>query len=316
MVRTWSLPDGIEPTIESHEKHAVVKVEPAATLFEPEDEVKLSFADLIPSAEVRQERRYGKPYSGQWHVNILAALRDVDFSPEDLTPSLIRGYMETLKSKGLACKTILDRFSLLSGLITSAIKSGYRSDLRNAFKEVDYATRVSKHLYTATDEDYEAVKEVLPTWPYNQQLAIELMVSSGLRIGELVSRSREDLDGQWLQIQAIDTWLSKNDSSIREVPVPRDLADRLVSGWPEKWPVGQTLRTRIKTVNPELGNHSFRHGLKRVSRKVILDSVMTERLLRHSHGNEMESTYGGSAWPRESLLAGAQKIWNELGWWD
>ena len=60
---------------------------------------------------------------------------------------------------------------------------------------------MSKHLHTATDQDYEVVKELLPTWPSNQQLAIELMVSTGIRIGELVSRRSEDLlDGQWLQI--------------------------------------------------------------------------------------------------------------------
>tara|TARA_B100000029_G_scaffold439156_1_gene455524 strand:+ start:44 stop:190 length:147 start_codon:yes stop_codon:yes gene_type:complete len=34
-------------------------VVPAATVFEPEDLIKLSFADLIPIAEARQLRRTG-----------------------------------------------------------------------------------------------------------------------------------------------------------------------------------------------------------------------------------------------------------------
>ena len=214
---------------------------------------------------------------------------------------------------GYAPKTIQLRCSSLSGLLTAAVKTGFRRDLENGFSLVDYTTKAVKSHATATDEDLSLIKGLVQSLPKEQELALLIELYSGCRTKEVSDRVRDDLvvDGAgigWLTVSE-----GKTDASNRPVPLPEALTAELVKHWPKRWPHGGTLNKKLKAgVRPEITNHSLRHAQKRLHRVAGLDSVLSEALLGHELGTEnkaaLEKVYG-DGFPKEQLLEGARKVW-------
>ena len=80
-----------------------------------------------------------------------------------------------------------------------------------------------------------------------------------------------------------------------------------------KWPSNTYLNEKVKCAGREITCHSLRHGWKRLSREVGLDSVLGEAMLGHSLKG-LEGTYG-DGFSVEALRRGAEKVWTPLDDW-
>ena len=280
-----------------------------------DDQIKrLDWNDLIREAEARRKQKEGKVYKPAWHEATGIAIRDCPFGPTQATPENIRLWIKAMQDRGYAPKTIQLRCSSLSGLLTAAVKTGFRRDLENGFSLVDYTTKAVKSHATATDGDLALIKGMAPTLAKEQELALLIELYSGCRAKEVTDRVRDDLevDGAgvgWLMVSD-----GKTDASNRPIPLPEDLTAELVKHWPKRWPHGGTLNKKLKAgVREEITNHSLRHAQKRLHRVAGLDSVLSEALLGHELGTEnkavLEKVYG-DGFPRAQLLDGARKVWH------
>ena len=279
-----------------------------------EEQIKrLDWNDLIREAEDRRKQREGKPYKPAWHEACGIAIRDCPFGPTQATPENIRLWIKAMQERGYAPKTIQLRCSSLSGLLTAAVKTGFRRDLENGFSLVDYTTKAVKSHATATDEDLSLIKGMAPTLPKDQELALLIELYSGCRAKEVKDRVRDDLEVDGAGIGWLTVSDGKTDASDRPIPLPEELTAELVKHWPKRWPHGGTLNKKLKAgVREEITNHSLRHAQKRLHRVAGLDSVLSEALLGHELGTEnkaaLEKVYG-DGFPRAQPLDGARKVW-------
>ena len=275
---------------------------------------RLDWNDLIREAEARRKQREGKAYKPAWHEACGIAIRDCPFGPTQATPENIRLWIKAMQDRGYAPKTIQLRCSSLSGLLTAAVKTGFRRDLENGFSLVDYTTKAVKSHATATDEDLALIKGLAPALPKEQELALLIELYSGCRAKEVTDRVRDDLEVDGAGIGWLTVSEGKTDASNRPIPLPAPLTAELVKHWPKRWPHGGTLNKKLKAgVREEITNHSLRHAQKRLHRVAGLDSVLSEALLGHELGTEnkavLEKVYG-DGFPRAQLLEGARKVWH------
>ena len=310
-VTVWdipSLPDG-----SNDYENATAKTVQWSEVAENDDLIRtLEWGDLVKEAEKRRLRRTGKPYSDAWREGAQTAINGCPFGPEHATPENIRGWIDAMDEEGLAPKTIQQRCAALSGLLTSAKKTGFRQDLVNGFSGVDYTTKVVTHHTTAEDSDYVSlINGLAPTIPDDQRLCLLALAYGGMNIKEMQDRKLEDLEVDERGIGWLSIYKSKTDARTRVIPLPAELTRELQAKWPKAWPHSSTLNRRTK----EITNHSWRHGFKRLSREAGVDPVLTEALMGHEIGREnrlvMESTYG-SSYPKEPILKGAQQIWDYI----
>ncbi len=96
------------------------------------------------------------------------------------------------------------------------------------------------------------------------------------------------------------------------IPIPPELCNEL-AGFDFKWPRVDVVNKKLKTINPELPSHSFRHGLVRLNRDLAGDADVMESYVGHSLKG-MKATYGdgfGIDRFREVL----EPVWSQLNEW-
>lgn len=68
----------------------------ASELLEPEQLRGFNWLDLAREAEQRKRRREGTPYSDGWHKDLQHSIKSCPFSPDEITPQLIRDWIVQL----------------------------------------------------------------------------------------------------------------------------------------------------------------------------------------------------------------------------
>ena len=99
-----------------------------------------------------------------------------------------------MEAQGLEGNTIQQKCTLMSGLITTCIKSGMLAGQRNPFDDVDYAAGEANHIPTAQEADYRALKDLLPTLDPRFRIPILIQTYCGTRISEVRRCNRDDFD--------------------------------------------------------------------------------------------------------------------------
>ena len=278
----------------------------ASEILEPDQLRETNWFDLVREAEAKWKRKNGAGYSSSWHINIQKAIKACPYeSPLKLTPKQLHVWVKQMQDQGLAPKTIQGRCALLSGLLTNSIKSGLLTGHVNPFTQIDYSTKVVKSHVTPGPANYQQLfKADLPKAAW---LPLYLMAYTGLRVGEVQGISKSDVSSSSITVRD-----GKTESSNRTLPIPSWLINELNS-WSYEWASNTYLNEKIKCAGAEITCHSMRHGWKRLSREVGLDSVLAEAWLGHSLKG-LEGTYG-DGFSTEALRRGAEQVWQVLDGW-
>ena len=296
----------------------------ASQIANPEDLRGIRWRDLVAEAvAVRKRKKNGQDYSDAWYENVRIALDKIPFEFEEATPQAIRSWVLSMQKEGLGGRTIEINCSYFRSLTNTCIRSGMLDGQTNPWSMVDFSSdpEEQKHIYTATEADYRGLKELLSGLENYHRIPILLQVFLGTRISELQRRKPEDfdLDARTMSVVRDDEkgQRVKNRHSIRTVPLPEWLCEEMKS-WDYKVPAsGETLNKRLRTVNPELTSHSFRHGLIRLNRDLGGEPMVIEAATGHkikTGGSDMSSIYG-DGFSVDSMRRALEPIWNQIEEW-
>lgn len=266
----------------------------------------IGWQPLVREAEAVRQRKKIDGYSDSWHRNVRIALKQVPFTLDQVDPAAIRGWMQTLQKEGASGLTIASKCSLLSGLITTCIKSGLLAGRTNPFDLVDYAAGEADHIYTVVEEDYGGLVSLIPELLDRQLIPILIQAYCGTRISEVIKRKREDFD---LEEGTMQIYLAKNKSCERTIPLPTRVVELMRKFDFDGWGSTAHINKSLKQVNPELSSHSFRHGLTNLGRDLQIHPDPIEAMLGHSLGGQ-KSTYGDGYSP-EALKTAVAPAWQD-----
>ncbi|KGG25560.1 MULTISPECIES: tyrosine-type recombinase/integrase [unclassified Prochlorococcus] len=282
----------------------------------------INWDKAIEIAAKRHQRKRGGEVSKSWKENVEAGLRAlparaVKAGPLSVKTADVREMVERMEAQGLSPLTIACRASGLSNLISSLIKGGFTDDeFTNPFDRVDTSAASTRHLYKAKPEDYQYMWAQRGNLAPRQRAILQLLIFSGVRIGEALNCT---IETNKLIIRPTLDWKPKNKASIREVPIPEELAERtkgiLVKSKGVVEVHAQTFRRHFNKLRPhdELTPHSFRHGYRTAARLAGAEEFTVERILGHFAGSQMSMTYG--QYPEELLRREAEKVWKVLDSW-
>lgn len=300
-----TLPDG-----SNDYANAKARAITASEVLEPEQLRGMTWLDLAREAEQRKRRREGTPYSDGWHKDLQQSIKSCPFNPEEITPQLIRDWIMQLEGKDLAGKTIELRVGRLAAVYNACIKTGLLAGRANPFLQVDFQSFAQNHLETALEEDYRKFFELSSTWPREQRLVHEMQIYMGFRVSEVVGTDRSAFDPE---AGTFTTGVKlRRGEPKRTLPLPPSLVQEL-KDFNFDWCKAGVINKRLKLIRPELSSHSWRHGWKRLSRDVGMDSVKGEFFLGHSLRG-MEGVYG-DGYSTESLRECAEKVWQRVDTW-
>ena len=87
---------------------------------------------------------------------------------------------------------------------------------------------------------------------------------------------------------------AKNRASVRTIPLPPKVLEFLKQFPFEKgWGTASQINIRLKSINPELTTHSFKHGITDLGRSNQMDPAHIEALLGHRLSiSQMSNVYG------------------------
>ena len=296
----------------------------ASQIAEPEQLRGIRWRDLVNEAiAVRKRKKNGQDFSPGWYSNVQIALDKIPFEYEEATPQAIRAWVLAMQKEGLSGRTIEINCSYFRSLINTCIRSGMLDGHSNPWSLVDFSSdpEEQKHIYTATEADYRGLKELLSKLENYHRIPILLQVFLGTRISELQRRRPEDfdLDARTMSVVRDDKkgQRVKNRHSIRTIPLPVWLCKEM-EAWDYKVPAsGETINKRLRTVNPQLTSHSFRHGLIRLNRDLGGEPMVIEAVTGHrikTGGSDMSSEYG-DGFSVDSMRTALEPIWKQLEAW-
>lgn len=316
-VKVWDVPHGMEMTIENLDKHGFERETTWDQVANHEDEIlrpkATDWLDLVREAESVLKRKHKKTYSASWHRNVAIAIRQCPFTLQEASPVTIRGWIKSMEAEGKSGLTINSKCSLLSGLVDTCIKSGLLAGQTNPFNLVDYTAGEANHIPPAEEQDYRGLKELVPTLDVRFQLPILIQAYTGCRISEVRKRKAEDFDLEAGTMEVV-VGTAKNKASERVIPLPPVVVD-LLRGFDYRWPTEPYINDQIRTINPELSSHSFRHGLTKLGRDLQSNEIAIEAMLGHrlSH-SDMANRYGGK-YGAEAMRKAVAPVWEQLDEW-
>ena len=228
-----------------------------------------------------------------------------------------------MQKEGLGGRTIEINCSYFRSLTNTCIRSGMLEGYANPWAQVDFSSdpEEQKHIYTAVEPDYRGLKDLLSKLEAYHRIPILLQAFAGTRISELQRRKPEDFDLDACTMSVVRDEKKgqrvKNRHSIRTVPLPPWLCEEMKS-WDFKVPAsGETINKRLRTINPELTSHSFRHGLIRLNRELGGEPMVIEAATGHkikTGGSDMSSVYG-DGFSVEAMRKAMQPLWQQLEAW-
>ena len=109
---------------------------------------------------------------------------------------------------------------------------------------------------------------------------------------------------------------AKNKASVRTISLPPKVV-RLLKQFPfEKgWGTASQLNIRLKSLNPELTTHSFRHGITDLGRSNHVDTAHIEALLGHRLSISQMSNFYGQGYDPEILRSVLKSVWKQIDTW-
>ena len=248
--------------------------------------LSLNWPELVDVHAETIARRRGEPLSQSWFKaarQAVSRVLEVNESPDSITKEEIRALMEQLRTKGLSDKTISVQFGVLQSLIQTGMEEDKLTLAANPFRSVRFsASTKEQDRYLPFD-----LKTQLPVLLTEAEHAwiFELLCTTGLRIGELLNRRQQDIQGQMLVIGKTPDWKPKTKSSYRRVPIPLHLLGHLKDLIPVSSPGAweQRLRPQIRNLfdNKQLVIHSCRHTFKSIARKVGMPSDVSDEIDGH-----------------------------------
>ena len=244
------------------------------------------------------------------------AIKQCPFELVNATPEAIREWIDQMQDSGLSGLTINSKCSLLSSMVAKCMKSGLLRGLAmNPFDGADYSAGEAEHIYTAVEQDYRHLSSLLPKLLDRQLIPVLIQTYCGTRISEVRGRKREDFDLEAGTMQvAVGT--AKNRVSERTIPLPPQVVELLKKfDFEKEWGSADYINRRLKTINPELTTHSFRHGITDLGRNNKVDPAHVEAMLGHRLSvSQMSNTYGQGYDP-ETLRQEILPVWEQLNSW-
>jgi integrase len=286
----------------------------AQALFQRQ--VPVIWNDLIREVERIRKRKNLSPLSASWHRNVGIAIKQCPFELAEATPEAIREWIDQMQDSGLTGQTINSKCSLLSGLVSKCMKSGLLRGLpMNPFDGADYSAGEANHIYTAIEQDYKDLSLLLPKLLDRQLIPVLIQVYCGTRISEVRNRKREDFNLEFGTMQvAVGT--AKNKASVRTIPLPPKVVE-LLKEFPFEngWGTASQINIRLKSLNPELTTHSFRHGITDLGRSNQVDPAHIEALLGHRLSISQMSNVYGQGYDPEALRRALTSVWKQIDSW-
>ena len=279
-------------------------------------EVPATWNDLIREVERIRRRKNLPPFSASWHRNVGIAIKQCPFELAEATPEAIREWIDQMQDSGLTGLTINSKCSLLSGLVAKCMKSGLLRGLTmNPFDAADYSAGEANHIYTAIERDYRDLSLLLPKLLNRQLIPVLIQVYCGTRISEVRNRKREDFDLE-LGTMQVAVGTANKKSSVRTIPLPPKVLE-LLKQFPfdKGWGTASQINIRLKSINPELTTHSFRHGLTDLGRSNQVDPAHIEALLGHRLSISQMSNVYGQGYDPEVLRKAMSPIWQKIDSW-
>ena len=279
-------------------------------------EVPVTWNDLIREVERIRRRKNLSPFSASWHRNVGIAIKQCPFELAEVTPEAIRKWIDQMQDAGLTGLTINSKCSLLSSLVSKCMKSGLLRGLTmNPFDAADYSAGEANHIYTAIERDYRDLSLLLPKLLDRQLIPVLIQVYCGTRISEVRNRKREDFDLE-LGTMQVAVGTAKNKASVRTIPLPPKVVELLKQFPFEKgWGTASQINIRLKSINPELTTHSFRHGLTDLGRSNQVDPAHIEALLGHRLSISQMSNVYGQGYDPEVLRKAISSTWKKIDSW-
>ena len=281
-----------------------------------ERQVPVVWTDLIREVERIRRRKNQPPLSASWHRNVGIAIKHSPFELAEATPEAIREWIDQMQDSGLSGLTINSKCSLLSSLVSKCMKSGLLQGMAmNPFDAADYSAGEANHIYTAVEPDYRDLSGLLPKLLDRQLIPVLIKAYCGTRISEVRNRKREDFDLERGTMQvALGT--AKNKASVRTIPLPQRVVDLLKQFPFEKgWGTASQLNIRLKSLNPDLTSHSFRHGITDLGRSNHVDPSHIEALLGHRLSISQMSKVYGQGYDPEVLRSALKPVWKQIDSW-
>lgn len=306
IVQEWDVPDGMDMTPENLDAHGFTRDVQASEILDPETFV-ISWEEALAIHIQRQGEKRGRSISQGTLKGMRYAMQDIDVPPGDVTTKDIHAYIAKLKSKGLSPLTISQRASLLQGITQTLVKQDLIES--NPWQRVDFAAKSKKHIREATPLEIKTIVNAGHT-------ALITLAFSGMRVGELISRSPSHLEDGWLTINDTDKWRPKSEGSERRLPIPEWID--LVLPTRKK----SSLHNDITKLCPmeamgtpsPLSCHGLRHSYKTAIRESQIPFDVGEFILGHAApGGDISSRYG--RFSDEAVLASSKKIWEVINNW-
>jgi integrase len=284
------------------------------------DSSLVTWDDLIDNHSRLKQRKIGKPLAPATLVKLRAtvsAFSSICSYPNTLTKDHVKQYINQLEEAQAKPVTINNKCAMLQAIVSSAIKSELTTLTVNPFTLIDFSgvsnIEDSRRAFDLTTE----LPQLLST-QYGE--VFRLLVGTGLRIGELLSRNlNEDLQKDMLVIRPnpLINWQPKTRSSIRRVPLDARAIDAIKSTYTEgcsyrTWQDRLSNEIRKLFSDKRLVVHSCRHTFKTLTRVVGMDHAVSDAISGHMKQTVSQTSDGYGFYPDSTLIEANSKVWSVL----
>ena len=280
----------------------------------------VSWYDLLDNHTQVKERKTGKPLAPATiskTKGLIKSLIPLCQYPTQLTKDLVKQMVKQLEDEDKQPVTISSNLGLLQALIGTGIKSDLLPYEVNPFSLVDFSGVTPE----GGGRKELSKEQILQCLDAKDGELFRLMIGTGLRVGELISRNIEqDLQNQMIVIRdnPLLSWTTKTKSSVRRVP----LDDRSIAALKELYSRKIARRTSKDHLNFQMREmfpddrrlvvHSCRHTYKTICRVVGMPHDICDAISGHKKQTISPTSDGYGSYPDLLLLRENQKVWDYL----
>ena len=303
----------------------------------------MSWEEAVDAWRKRRERKKGEAPSPKSEVAMRNAIRELQewcLQPTNLTEEMVWAWIRDMESQEsrVAPATIRTKTSMIKALTRAlATQKLIKADPLASFN-YEVAATASISWRSLRDEEMGILFGQIKHLKQEDQVFVEALLRTGLRLDELASRRWSDIEGNWLFIRPIKNaegtliWRTKTPESARKVYLEDDIVDKLKliqrDGKEQLFPsckqspdgkFGKNMSERIRgfmrkkcnLTDREVVVHSFRNNYIDVCRSVEMDIGVEMALVGHVDSdrkrvNKVHRDYG-AGYPEDVLVKWARK---------